>query len=388
MDQYSYRDMIDTFLDGQLPAEDRSLFFTALASNEELQKEFHRAVIIRTATYRNAQALQPPPALTSAILAAAATKPAHIHQRPRWRDAKLLRIAALTASAAVVGFVIGRISGPHYHTPSNTQLTSVTTVQSEPPQPPLISERSSATNIPTTFRIHTPVADTRQTIPLQNATTNKDIATDTLPSPPMDLPSSANESQQAHPHSIALTNHTMEHPKSIQKSSESTDTQTEWIVSLRQTMPITMRQQRLVAPLSSSPLNNTIVAVEFRQQNVSILAQAGYEQFPIYEVMTAGDGIPRYTLRQTLWWIGGGMRVYSPPTDEGLFRTLRPMAGILLGTSQYGILGRAELGFVWEPMQHVSVHCLLEGMVHSHGIRNNWEHAEKLSASVGLALRF
>ena len=388
MDQYLYRDMIDTFLDGQLPAEDRSLFFTALATNEELQKEFHHAVIIRTATYRNGQALQPPQALTSAILSAAATKPTPNHQRPRGLDAKLLRIAALTASAAVVGFVIGRISGPHYYSPSSTQLASVTTVESEPPQPPLLSERPSATTIPTTSRIHAPLVDIRHTVPLQNATTNEDIATDTLFSPPMDLPNINYESQQIHPHPVALTNHAMEQPKAIQKSPESTVTQTEWIVSLRQTMPITMRQQRLVAPLSSSPLNNTIVAVEFRQQNVSILAQTGYEQFPIYEVTTAGDGAPRYTLRQVLWWIGGGMRVYTPPADEGLFRTLRPMAGIVLGTSQYGMLGRAELGFVWEPMQHIGVHCLLEGMVHSHGISTNWEHAEKLSASVGLALRF
>lgn len=49
MEQLSHRDMIDLFLDGQLPAETRSVFFAALAASEELQAELHRAVVIHAA---------------------------------------------------------------------------------------------------------------------------------------------------------------------------------------------------------------------------------------------------------------------------------------------------------------------------------------------------
>lgn len=120
MEQLSHRDMIDLFLDGQLPAETRSVFFAALAASEELQAELHRAVVIHAAAHRHAQTLQPPPALTASILAAAATPQVPASRtRSGWLHAKALRTIALTAAATVIGFFIGRLSGP---LPSTTKL--------------------------------------------------------------------------------------------------------------------------------------------------------------------------------------------------------------------------------------------------------------------------
>ncbi|MCX7930862.1 MAG: hypothetical protein N2663_09125, partial [Chlorobi bacterium] len=161
------------------------------------------------------------------------------------------------------------------------------------------------------------------------------------------------------------------------------------VVGIRRTTTVLLRQQRLAQPVSSTPIDNTIVSVEHRNGNVGVFVQAGSEQFPIYEVSTKSDGTQALALHQQLWWIGGGLRAYLLPTDDNsVLRTIRPVAGIMLGTSAYGVLGRAELGLVWEPLPDVGVQWLIEGMVHSHGVGTNWEHAEKLSGSIGLVFRF
>lgn len=396
MEQRSHRDMIDLFLDGHLPAEMRSAFFAALAASEELQADFHRAVMIHVAAQRHAQMLQPPPALTASLLAAAVPQAPAPRTRIGWLHTRALHTIALIATATVIGFFIGRLSGP---LPSTTKLA----MQSEHAAAGNAAtvHHTTTQTIPTsqhTHPAHTATAQPRNTSPIAPRTPGAGEDTEPIPndaptlapltplplpalpvdfSPPSPQPMTPPVGHSLEPHSAPLPL-----PPAVEEPEE------EFILSIRQTTPLVLRQQQLLSPLSSSPLNNTLIAVEYRERTVSILAQCGYEQFPIYEVTAAADGTMQYTLRQMLWWIGGGMRVYAPRADEGLFRTLRPMAGIVLGTSQYGVLGRGELGLSWEVLPHLSVQCLLEGLVHSHGIGTNWEHAEKLSASVGLAFRF
>lgn len=397
MEQLSHRDMIDLFLDGQLPAETRSVFFAALAASEELQAELHRAVVIHAVAHRHAQTLQPPPALTASILAAAATPQVPASRtRSGWLHAKALRTIALTAAATVIGFFIGRLSGP---LPSTTKLA----MQSEHAATgnAVAVQHTTTQAIPTsqnTQTAHTITAQPKNTSPiaLRTPSVDEDIApipNDALTAAavmPLPTPALPVDFSPASPQPMPLpVGHTLEqHSAPLPLPPAVEEPEEEFILSIRQTTPLVLRQQRLLSPLSSSPLNNTLIAAEYRERTVSILAQCGYEQFPIYEVTTTADGTPQYTLRQLLWWVGGGMRVYAPRAEEGLFRTLRPLAGIVLGTSQYGVLGRAELGLSWEMLPRLSVQCLLEGMVHSHGIGTNWEHAEKLSASIGLAFRF
>ena len=396
MEQLSHRDMIDLFLDGQLPAEMRSVFFAALAASEEFQADFHRATVIHAAAHRHAQTLQPPPALTASILAAATPQVPASRTRSGWFHTKALRTIALTAVATVIGFFIGRLSGP---LPSITKLA----MQSEHAAAgnAVAGQYTTRQAIPTsqnTPTAHTTTAQPKSTSPvaLRTPSANEDtapipsdvltaVAVMPLPTPALPVDSSPASLQPLPPpvgHTLEQYSAPLPLPPAVEEPEE------EFILSIRQTTPLVLRQQRLLSPLSSSPLNNTMIAAEYRERTVSILAQCGYEQFPIYEVTAAADGTPQYTLRQLLWWVGGGMRVYAPRAEEGLFRTLRPMAGIVLGTSQYGVLGRGELGLSWEVLPHLSVQCLLEGMVHSHGIGTNWEHAEKLSASIGLAFRF
>lgn len=391
MEQFSHRDMIDLFLDGQLPVELRNVFFAVLAASEELQADFHRAVSIHAAAHRHAQALHPPPALTASILATAGSQTSVPRTRSGPLSTNAFRTIALTATATVAGFFIGWLSTrlPPSTTPPMHPGTAVAVQKIEPEFP----AAPQSTRGVYTFEQS---ASTAPMVP-RPSITGEYIASPSLavPSifPAMPLPAPALPvdcmARSPRPTAAKHSRTTSEHPSAKELLSQRADkSEGELIFSVRQTMPLALRQQRFLSPLNSSPLNNTLFAVEYREHAVSILAQWGYEQFPIYEVTTAADGTTQHTLRQLLWWVGGGMRVYAPRAEEGLFRSLRPMAGIVLGTSQYGVLARGELGLSWEWFPDISLQFLLEGMVHSHGIGTNWEHAEKLSASVGLAFRF
>ncbi|MCX7930387.1 MAG: hypothetical protein N2663_06680, partial [Chlorobi bacterium] len=110
MDELTYRDMIDLYLDSMLPSEQRSVLFSALASSEELQADFYHALMIRLAASHYVQQLVPPPAVTARILAATAP-PASLLERIRQQlPTKTVRSTLATAAVLSIGFLIGRIS--------------------------------------------------------------------------------------------------------------------------------------------------------------------------------------------------------------------------------------------------------------------------------------
>lgn len=387
MEQYSHRDLIDLYLDGELPADQHGALFSALASSDELQAEFHQALTLRIAALQEAQQLLPSPAVTARILAAAAPPQRSVITAGKrlWRSV-VVRTTTIVASAAAIGFVIGRLTVP---LPDKTAAIDINQrpVHTVSPalQHSLPVTSASYRQLPAS-----PAAHALDSIHPPNTRLTEDIVSieDTLL--PHSKPSLIPQQR------LPIEPITNQIPSTVSARSwprweiilpDAHDS--ELILSVRRTNTILLRQQQLVQPIASSPLANTIVSLEYRQQNVGVFVQAGFEQFPIYEVATTPDGLSRYTLRQQLWWIGGGMRAYLP-LGEGheLLRTLRPVAGIMLGTSAYGILGRGEVGLVWEPLPSVGVQFLLEGMVHSHSAGTSWEHAEKLSGSIGLAFRF
>lgn len=391
MDELTYRDMIDLYLDGVLPSEQRSVLFSALASSEELQTDFHRALAIRLASSHHAQTLIPPPEVSARILAAAAPAAEGIVVRlRRLTRTATFRTALATAAALTVGFVVGRISAPESVPspllPTTTAASSMQKASSSPPQPP-IAPKAAIAQHPRQTIVPAPIAS-------DSATDNGSTEESPLVSiehadaaAPTNIPLPARQNIFVHTiaaPSAAPTRRTDALDLLLAESPSS-----ELALSVRRTSTILLRQQPLVRLNSSSPLENTIVSIEYRERNVGVFAQAGFEQFPIYEVGYNPDGTQSLTLHQQLWWVGGGLRAYLPLDDDNLLlRSIRPVAAIMLGTSAYGVLGRAELGVVWEPLPHVGVQWLLEGMVHSHGVGTNWEHAEKLGGSIGLVFRF
>lgn len=398
MEQWSYRDMIDLYLDGELPADHRAALFSTLASSDELQAEFHQALTLRIAALQEAQQLVPSPAVTANILAAAAPPQRGVIRggKQLWRSV-VGRMTTIVTTAAAISFVAGRLTAPtptmiptngttqqSSKLPGIQQLHQLTTIQ----QPPLPT--STAKPRPHTFAV-APVLEPRG-VSIQSGDTVQKEETVKIEHAPLAHSEPALIPRQQLPiEPVAKQTATAlaASPSPRWEIVWPDATASEIILSVRRTHTILLQQQRLVQPISSTLLANTIASLEYRQQNVGVFVQAGSEQFPIYDVTAMSDGPPRYTLRQQLWWIGGGMRAYLPLGDGNeLLRTLRPVAGIMLGTSAYGVLGRGELGIVWEPFPSVGVQFLLEGMVHSHSAGTTWEHAEKLSGSIGLAFRF
>ncbi len=386
--EQSYHEQIDLFLDGELPAEQRPQLFAALASSDELQAEFHQALTIRLSARRYAQQLVPPPVLTARILAAA-SPPAPPHVKRLWQS--LVSPTVLVAVGAVVlGFLVGRLTSPptpvttphQTAMPSSlpTQAQTLTITESQTLQQPITTTPPAGNDVLPTVSVAAPTPSSPlhsgPNIPLlyiAQPSANGSWQQETERSP-----------HNAHPILASL-------PQTIPDDIETPPppSNDEFIISIRRTSTVMLRQANLIQPDGSNPLHNTIASVEYRERNVALVIQAGSEQFPIYQVQATGNGQPSYSLQQQLWWIGGGMRVYAPRNESNaILSTVRPVAGIMLGSSAYGVLGRIELGLVWEPLPTVGMQFLLEGMVHSHGVNRRWEHAEKLSTSIGLALRF
>lgn len=390
MEQLTNRDRIDLFLDGALPAEERPALFAALASSDELQAEFYQAYTIRIAALGQAQHLVPPPALTARILASAAPP------QPVARIAKSLwhSIAARTTvavvGAIVIGFVTGRLTAPlpvEQHSvqsafrsaPIHSSPIPSATVAAPQAAPRNWSHTPSrvpaapVTGSPLDTALH---ADASRASPITLSTAEQ-------------LPTLLARHSMLAPRAPSIGSSPLRNTAPLFETYTEAEQTNQFVFGIRRTSTVMLRQAQLVQPIASTPLANTIASIEYRQRNVGIVIQAGQEQFPIFQVHQSPTGVQSYVLEQQLWWIGAGMRVYLPRSDDNLLlSSFRPVAGILLGTSAYGVLGRAEIGIVWELLPHVGVQCLLEGMVHSHGIGSQWEHAEKLSASIGLAVRF
>ncbi len=384
----SYREQIDLFLDGELPAEQRPQLFAALASSDELQAEFHQALTIRLSARRYAQQLVPPHALTARIIAAAAP-PAPPRAQKLWHSL-VSPIALVAVGAVVLGFLVGRLTSPPapvttpqqtaLPSPLPTQTQTLTIAESQTLQQPVTETPPVGDDLPSRVSVaaETPSSPLHSgpNVPLLHIAQPSAIGSW--------LQEVERTPQKAHPILASP-------PQTIPDHIETPPPQSndEFIISIRRTNTVMLRQADLIQPDGSNPLHNTIASVEYRERNVALVIQAGSEQFPIYQVQATSNGQPSYSLQQQLWWIGGGMRVYAPRNEaNAILSTVRPVAGIMLGSSAYGVLGRIELGLVWEPLPNVGMQFLLEGMVHSHGVNRRWEHAEKLSTSIGLALRF
>lgn len=392
MDQWTYRDLIDLYIDGELPVEQQAVLFSALASSQELQSEFHQALAIRLAARRQAQELVPPPALTARILSAAAVPATTGSLVQRVWNVAVARIALAVVGAAVIGFVVGQWFAPTQQATTSTNSAPVTQHSTSiPPSVPLPSSTQQRTALQQTVPTVTHSTETRDTY----TSVSSDALAEQPPAlkviEPVALPfAQLHDASAEHMSTVPIESsaHQVPHSPMFIIPAEP-DRPSVVVLSIRRTSTIMLRQSELAQPSTTTPLANTIAALEYRQRNVGLVLQAGYEQFPLYQVTRAQDGSPRYSLQQQLWWVGGGMRVYVPNEHNNmLLRSLRPVAGIMLGSSAYGVLGRAELGFVWEPLPQVGVQWLLEGMVHSHSIGTGWEHAEKLSTSLGLSFRF
>lgn len=406
MERHIPSDMIDLFLDGELPQEQRSELFAALAESDELQAEFHQALIIRLAALRQASALVPPPALTQAILSAAVRVPqsaTNVLSR-LWRSASL-RSAVLTAVVGAVGFFIGRMSMSSPQSIAPPTLLSRATVQNNP----LSLHAPSPTQVDVTIPHTTTSARSRHLLAEKVVQMPQDTTTIhavIVQQPRRDTLASLLHQALYHPFpfrrgsdaTLLVQSDQVKHRELFSRAiNEATLT-----LGIRHTSSLYIRQSHLVQALSSTPITNAILSVEYREPTVGYFIEAGYEQFPIYEVtqytaVPAGSTLSTsssqnqfsiYTLQQMLGWVALGMRSYIPLGEQQLSSPLYGVLGIALGTSRYGVLGRGQLGIVVEPVPKLGLQLLLEGMVHSHGVRSQWEHAEKLSTSFGLVYRF
>lgn len=367
MEELSYSEMIDLLLDGELLPERRSELFARLAIDEQLQAEFQQALTIRIAALSEAQQLVPPPELATHILAAASQQaPSLWHSL--WQSS-LVKAVAIGMTSLGIGYFAGQLSlgSRAPHTPPPQPAAAATTQSSAPEQsaPPAVH------------------ASLLHTHPLHSSTTphstSPALLTSALPQP---VTTTATLRMQ-HAPTITPTGAEMPSPTREPDAERSSDV----VVSIRRSVNIALRQHNLVQPVSN-PLANTIATIERREGSVGIFVDIGYEHFPLYEISTS-SGSSQLTLHQLLPWVAGGMRVYLPPiVQSSTGASLQPIVGIALGSSQYGVLGRGQLGLQWEVAPHLSIQALLEGMVHSHGIGSRWEHAEKLSASMGLSFRF
>ncbi|MCS7000274.1 MAG: hypothetical protein RML15_05190 [Bacteroidota bacterium] len=403
MEQWSYQMMIDLYLDGELPVEQRSMLFSALATNEELQQHFHQALLIRLAALQEAQHLMPSPALTARIMSAAQMPPPPTSFFARvWRS-RITRSILAVGSAFVCGIAVGSFLAPTTTTLSPSRNAQFTTAQLSKDAAAITDVQTSETTASAIFR-----ENPRFPVPMPTSSPSPSVhSSDNNPPESVAIvPVATRTSTVALVHTDTPTLPTFHGVPRIPSVSSMPLTialppvpwsqkESELIISMRRTSMLAFRQPHLLAPVSSSPVANTIVAVEFRERNVSLCAQAGYEQFPLLTAKEEGSmqgaatPIRQYFPQQQMWWIGAGLRAYLPvDTAESLPLPFRPFAGIMLGTSASGVLGRGEVGILWEVLPSVGIQFLLEGMVHSHTVGSQWEHAEKLSGSIGVAFRF
>jgi hypothetical protein len=129
--------------------------------------------------------------------------------------------------------------------------------------------------------------------------------------------------------------------------------------------------------------NNLSASIMYSyDRNQSIGAEFGQETFPIYDVATTGDLIPK----STIVWAGLSYR-YQMESQSWLM-DLKPWSSIVAGGSKYGPVGRIAAGVQWQPQPRFAFTAGIEASGLLFRYRNAWNNGSKISLTYGVLINF
>lgn len=425
--EFSPSEMIYLFLDGEHTAVERSVLFSALANNQELQTEFEDALKIRSSAALDALTMAPPASVTSSLMAkagfAGATATHAVSQgwfSSLWSSyGATVLTYAVPAMMAVSGFALGgyvfsaddailKEQLAAARSQSQEQQVSLTRLESAFSESQSLArglqEEVATLNTNTIRQDETirslagiigsrlnAVAPTDASV--QQSSDGGRVSEQTnMPATHSAQSSIATNMVDAEdgvstvpPQAIPITTRPVHFDlpvittsSQLSESHDDDDYQIE--VSLRGMSGLYLTQQQLVSNGRNNLLANLGVGMAYRFSNsFSVTAEAGQETFPLFIAGTSG-----LYLRENLWWGTVGAR-YTIQPIRALW-DIQPVMQVSGGFSGSGPLVRAFTGLAWQADSRVVFRAGVEGMQAMFNYTSGWESARKLNFTYSVAV--
>jgi hypothetical protein len=367
-----YSDLIYIFLDGEATENERTLLFSALATDNALQIEFQDAFRMHTSVQKEIETTTPPPILTNELFAKAGF--AQISQeQPKKKAAWLLMLLLLLKNWAIpiVSAVGGAILAtivlqwnnnvlPTYQSTVPTNQVSI--AAQSPNNTSLITTQKRNTAIPISSSYHITPEMQPEEHSLGDGNYTKNI------SPTANLPFTLTMPQQPMMNNILS-------PPAFNFSS---------VVSELSDISVQISGHNGLGQHGDSPsssLNNMSVSVcSYLALNHLLGAQIGQESFPIYSA--TGD----FEKNASVFWVGALYRYEMDAISE--LGNIQPFIQAVAAGTRSGPLGKATAGILWQPDSRVVLSLGLEGTALVYQYQSASYGTQKLGLNYGVSVKF
>src|SRR5579883_595154 len=378
-------ELIYLFLDGEADNVQRTVLFSAMASDSALQEEFHDAMQIRTVAQKQAQMVVPPAMLTQQVFAkagfgtAASIKSAGLFSSSgAWISsfkaaiAPLLTAAVASVVKGVVMYNVNQSKLDAVKLQAQSEIAAARQQAAQVVQPQMVAPSQAVASPAITIVKEKPVQRNvvRTVVPPQSdivsnppqmAVTNDVpvtsvagiVSADTVKTLPRITPVA-----YAMPNTqyVVGTNVTPIYEKESFASRALFDDEqkSRFIAYARGIVNIQLYPQRPFESNANALVDNVSVGVMRRiNDNSWVGVEIGQEMFPLYVLDTRNQ---QFELHPSPFWGGAAFRYVPSPTDM-----LSPFTQILVGGTRTGPIGKLMLGMEWRADSHIMFSLGVEG---------------------------
>lgn len=385
-----YSDLIYIFLDGEATENERTLLFSALATDDALQSEFNDAFRMHTSVQKEIEVTTPPPALTNQLFAKAGfgeIPDEKSKKKAAWLSLLLLLlknwgiplVSAVGGAVLAVAVMMWNSNNQH----STGSLTSMKldnnqpvtkTVQTEPHTQPFsqndtLIKKKRNSSLPVSSSMEVPrVKSTGEIKPAGEMLYNKTQDSDNrIISAPYSSYSHEIPKQSVLHNTISTQ---------IFNFPGSADELPDYSLQVNGHNGI---GQHGDTPASS--LNNISLSFSsYLTPNHLLGAQIGQESFPIYS--TAGE----FERNVSVFWVGALYR-YEMDGISAL-GNIQPFVQAVAAGSRSGPLGKATAGIMWQPDSRVVLSLGVEGTALIYQYQSASYGTQKLGLNYGISIKF